>query len=89
MTGFAAGQGPLSGPIRFDKAHAAWNTVVTYSEYDSAQVAVDRLSDTGFPVEHLDIVGSDLRLVERVTGRLTTQVRPRSPVPPAAPGSGC
>jgi len=33
--------------------------------------AVDRLSDDGFPVENLDIVGSGLRLVERVTGRLT------------------
>ena len=29
------------------------------------------MSDDGFPVETLDIVGSDLRLVERVTGRLT------------------
>ena len=32
---------------------------------------MDRLSDDGFPVEKLDIVGSGLRLVERVTGRLT------------------
>jgi hypothetical protein len=36
-----------------------------------SSIRVDRLSDDGFPVEHLDIVGSDLRLVERVTGRLT------------------
>ncbi|MDW4906513.1 general stress protein [Streptomyces sp. ADMS] len=35
------------------------------------QAAVDRLSDEGFPVEYLDIIGSDLRLVEHVTGRLT------------------
>ncbi len=32
---------------------------------------MDSLSDEGFPVERLAIVGSDLRLVERVTGRLT------------------
>src|SRR5438067_11101577 len=56
---------------RLDPVSAAWNTVATYDSYDGAQAAVDRLSDDGFPVEHLDIVGSDLRLVERVTGRLT------------------
>jgi len=50
---------------------AAWNTVARYTSYEEAQRAVDRLSDDGFPVEQLDIVGSDLRLVERVTGRLT------------------
>jgi hypothetical protein len=31
---------------------------------------VDRLSDSGFPVEHLQIVG--IRTVEQVTGRMTT-----------------
>jgi hypothetical protein len=50
---------------------AAWNTVARFDDYDSAQRAVDRLSDDDFPVEKLDVVGSDLRLVERVTGRLT------------------
>jgi hypothetical protein len=50
---------------------AAWNTVGRFDDYESAQRAVDRLSDDGFPVENLDIVGSGLRLVERVTGRLT------------------
>jgi uncharacterized membrane protein len=58
-------------PPRLDPVYAAWNTVVGYDDYAAAQGAVDRLSDDGFPVEHLDIVGSDLRLVERVTGRLT------------------
>lgn len=56
----------------FDPVSAAWNTVARFDDYESAQRAVDRLSDNGFPVENLDIVGSDLRLVERVTGRLTT-----------------
>ena len=59
-------------PPRLDPASMAWNTVASYSSYQEAQAAVDRLSDQNFPVENLDIVGSDLRTVERVTGRLTT-----------------
>ena len=51
-----------------DPVSAAWNTVARFDDYESAQQAVDRLSDDGFPVENLDIVGSELRLVERVTG---------------------
>lgn len=54
-----------------DPVSAAWNTVARFDDYEGAQQAVDRLSDDGFPVEKLDIVGSGLRLVERVTGRLT------------------
>jgi hypothetical protein len=54
-----------------DPVSAAWNTVARFDDYETAQRAVDRLSDDGFPVENLDIVGSELRLVERVTGRLT------------------
>jgi hypothetical protein len=54
-----------------DPASMAWNTVASYSSYEEAQRAVDRLSDEHFPVENLEIVGSGLRLVERVTGRLT------------------
>src|SRR6202044_87852 len=57
---------PVLNPIS-----AAWNPVGRFDDYESAQRAVDRLSDDGFPVEKLDIVGSGLRLVERVTGRLT------------------
>lgn len=45
--------------------------VGSYPTYVEAQRAVDYLSDQKFPVEHVTIVGSDLRLVERVTGRLT------------------
>ena len=61
-----------NGTPLLDPVSAAWNTVARFDGYESAQRAVDRLSDDGFPVENLDIVGSDLRLVERVTGRLTT-----------------
>jgi hypothetical protein len=46
--------------------------VASYSNYAEAQGAVDRLSDAQFPVEHVQIVGRDLSIVEDVTGRLTT-----------------
>ncbi len=62
---------PNSQPLLMTPAFAAWNTVARFNDYEIAQHAVDRLSDDGFPVENLDIVGSDVRLVERVTGRLT------------------
>ena len=42
-----------------------------YEEYAAAQKAVDFLSDHEFPVQNCMIVGTDLRQVERVTGRLT------------------
>lgn len=43
----------------------------SYAQYEQAQAVVDHLSDNGFPVETVSIVGADLRLVERVTGRMT------------------
>lgn len=43
-----------------------------FDKYEDAQKAVDFLSDREFPVENCMIVGTDLRQVERVTGRLTT-----------------
>jgi hypothetical protein len=46
--------------------------VGTYTDYALAQAAVDHLSDSGFPVEKTAIIGTDLRLVENVIGRLTT-----------------
>lgn len=46
-------------------------TVASYSRYADAQRAVDRLSDQGFPVQHVTIVGTGLRLEEQVLGRLT------------------
>ncbi|MFF0312109.1 general stress protein [Streptosporangium sp. NPDC004379] len=45
--------------------------LVGYDNYAAAQRTVDMLSDAGFPVEHVAIVGSDLRLEETVTGRMT------------------
>jgi hypothetical protein len=46
-------------------------TIATFPDYPLAQRAVDYLSDNKFPVERTAIVGTDLRLVERVLGRLT------------------
>jgi hypothetical protein len=45
--------------------------VGSYDTYLEAQRAVDFLSDKEFPVQHVSIVGSDLRMVENVLGRLT------------------
>lgn len=42
-----------------------------FDSYPEAQKAVDYLSDNGFPVQNVLIVGTDLKQVERVTGRLT------------------
>ena len=42
-----------------------------YDSYEEAQKAVDYLSDHEFPVQDLLIVGTDLKQLERVTGRLT------------------
>ena len=56
----AAGQPTTAGGYR---------TVATFVDYPDAQAAVDRLSDDGFPVEHVVIMGQGLRSVEHVTGR--------------------
>src|SRR4051794_19673723 len=45
--------------------------VGSYDGYEQAQAAVDYLSDEKFAVENVTIIGSDLRQIEKVTGRLT------------------
>ena len=47
-------------------------TVASFTTYEDAERAVDKLSDRGFLVEHAAIVGTGLRYIEQVTGRLTT-----------------
>jgi hypothetical protein len=42
-----------------------------FDKYEDAQKAVDTLSDKGFPVENVLIVGTELKQLERVTGRLS------------------
>jgi hypothetical protein len=46
-------------------------SVGRFEKYESAQKAVDYLSDHDFPVQNVLIVGTDLKQLERVTGRLT------------------
>ena len=53
-------------------AGGAKTTVATYDNYRDAERAVDHLSDKGFPVERTAIVGTGLKTVEQVAGRLTT-----------------
>lgn len=45
--------------------------IAVHTTYLDAQKAVEALSDKGFPVQQVTIVGTDLKMVERVTGRLT------------------
>jgi len=46
--------------------------LASFTKYEDAQSAVDLLSDEGFPVESVSIVGHDIRTVENVSGRLTS-----------------
>jgi hypothetical protein len=52
--------------------NATRRTVASVTSYEEAERAVDTLSDRGFPVEHVAIVGTGLRYVEQVSGRVTT-----------------
>jgi hypothetical protein len=73
QAGVAAGAQAVLDPAQAaaDGEHTH-TTVGTYSTYPEAQNAVDLLSDKGFPVENVQIVGHGLRLVEVVTGRMTS-----------------
>ncbi len=46
-------------------------SVGVFDKHEDAQRAVDILSDKQFPVQNCLIVGTELRQLERVTGRLT------------------
>jgi hypothetical protein len=47
-------------------------SLAVYDDYAAAQKTVDYLADNKFPVEQCMIVGTDLKRIERITGRLTT-----------------
>jgi hypothetical protein len=53
-----------------DAPQPARRAVATYATHDDAERAVEYLADNRFPIEHLAIVGRDLRVVEQVTGPL-------------------
>ena len=49
-------------------------SLAVYDDYAAAQKAVDFLADKEFPVQNCMIVGTDLKRVERITGRLPVLV---------------
>src|SRR5690625_7221183 len=51
---------------------SSYTTILETTDYLEGQRAVDRLSDEGFPVDGVKIVGHDMKSVEIVTGRMTT-----------------
>jgi Heat induced stress protein YflT domain len=51
---------------------SARQSVRSVTTYKDAEHAVDWLSDHDFPVERVSIVGTGLRYIERVSGRMTT-----------------
>jgi hypothetical protein len=67
MSSMSAGV-PGLNPLRLEFPQS----LAVYDDYASAQKTVDYLSDNEFPVKNLMIVGTDLKRVERITGRLTT-----------------
>jgi hypothetical protein len=58
----------VTGPAAID---VGYQLVASYSDYPGAQHAVDYLSDSGFAVENLRIVGHGVTTVEAITGRMT------------------
>src|SRR3982751_3402031 len=61
-------QAAAASPIGLDFPQS----LAVYDDYAAAQKTVDFLSDNKFPVEQCMIVGTDLKRIERITGRLTT-----------------
>jgi hypothetical protein len=68
MSSPGAGRALPSSPLKLEYPQS----LAVYDEYAAAQKAVDFLADQKFPVEHCMIVGTDLKRIERITGRLTT-----------------
>lgn len=62
-----SGRNPLS-PLHLEFPQS----LAVYDDYAAAQRTVDFLSDEEFPVENCMIVGTDLKRIEKITGRLTT-----------------
>ena len=46
-------------------------SLAVYDDYAAAQKTVDFLADEDFPVQNCLIVGTDLKRIEKITGRLT------------------
>ncbi|SDO40712.1 general stress protein [Lentzea jiangxiensis] len=70
--------------IKHEVTRTESSLLATFADYLGAQRLVDRMSDDGFPVESVRIVGDGVRTVEQVTGRLT---RGRAALAGAASGA--
>ena len=68
MSNPASSRTGQASPLRLEFPQS----LAVYDDYAAAQKAVDFLSDEQFPVENCMIVGTDLKRIERITGRLTT-----------------
>jgi hypothetical protein len=55
-----------------DQTSTQYSQLAEFEQYAPAQALVDKLSDNGFDVKRVRIVGEGLRSIEQVTGRLTT-----------------
>lgn len=70
----------MTSPMGFRAAAGALNVptpptgfaVAAYPTYAQAQSAVEHLVKNDFSIQDVTIVGSDLQMVERVTGRLSS-----------------
>lgn len=62
---------PLASRGRLVPTLPKGDVLGTYDTYFEAQAVVDRLAKADFEVKRLAIIGSDLKTVERVTGKLT------------------
>ncbi|WP_330274966.1 hypothetical protein OG205_04525 [Lentzea sp. NBC_00516] len=70
--------------IKHEVTRTESSLLASYPDYLDAQRLVDRMSDDGFPVESVRIIGDGVRTVEQVTGRMT---RGRAAVTGAASGA--
>jgi hypothetical protein len=64
-------QSPLNSRGRLIPTLPKGEVLGSYESYAEAQSVVDRLAKADFPVKQVSIVGSDLKTVERITGKLT------------------
>jgi hypothetical protein len=64
-------QSPLASRARLIPVIPKGDVIASFDTYPEAQQAVDRLTHATLDVSKISIVGSDLKTVERVTGRLS------------------
>ncbi|SMC54950.1 general stress protein [Lentzea albidocapillata] len=62
---------PEDVDIKHEVTQTESSLLASFPDYLDAQRLVDRMSDDGFPVESVRIIGDGIRTVEQVTGRMT------------------